>query len=259
MKPREHDLRKAFIRTRFSLSSSMFVAFSPARLDSFVISTLIASLLSSSLVTAGPTPRAAWNNLARDAATLRKFAETAASEPQNIIESWRGADLCSWKGITCAEHPQGYQALAGIDFNGFKLGFNFRVKDLFDKLLDLTFFRANSNDFTGTVPDDSKLEYPYELGLSNDNLTGNFQISVLAAPPTFLDLRSNQLQGLLPDELFSKTDMDIIFLNDNNFSGAISEAGNISTVYITLDNNNFDGPIPKSFGIVEFLKKVLFL
>ncbi|KAF2173386.1 hypothetical protein M409DRAFT_48371 [Zasmidium cellare ATCC 36951] len=225
----------------------------------FVFKTLISSLLSSGLVTAGPTPRATWDNLARDAATLKKFGETVTSDPQGIIESWTGTDVCSWKGITCAEHPDGYQAVAGIDFNGYNLGANLRVKDLLDKLLDLTFFHANSNDFTGTVPDVSRLEYLFELDLSNNHLTGNFPLSVLSAPLTFLDLRFNELQGELPDDLFTKTDMDTIFLNDNNFSGKIPEAGNISTLYITLANNKFEGSIPASFANIEGLKEVLFL
>lgn len=225
----------------------------------FVLKTFFLSLLSTCLVEAGPTPRATWNNLARDAATLKKFAETVTSDPQGITQNWTGTDVCSWKGIVCDQTPEGYQAVAGIDFNGFNLAANLRLKDLLDKLLDLAFFHANTNDFTGTVPDVSKLKYLYELDLSNNHLTGNFPTGVLEAPLTFLDLRFNRLQGELPDELFTKTDMDVIFLNDNEFSGTIPEAGNISTMYITLANNKFEGEIPKSFGNIKGLKEILLL
>lgn len=51
----------------------------------------------------------------------------------------------------------------------------------------------------------------------------------------------------------------VIFLNDNNFSGAIPEFGNISTLYITLANNKFTGPIPASIANVASLQEILLL
>lgn len=46
---------------------------------------------------------------------------------------------------------------------------------------------------------------------------------------------------------------------DNLFSGPLPEAGPISTLYITLANNQFTGPIPESFGSIKGLKEILFL
>lgn len=224
-----------------------------------VLQSLFIALLSGSVAKAEPTPRATWNHLARDAATLKEFAGTVTSDPQNIISNWTGTDVCSWKGVSCGEHPDGYQAVAGIDFNAFKLGSNLRLQDLLDKLTDLAFFHANTNDFTGTIPDVSALTELYEIDLSNNHLTGNFPTTVLSANLSFLDLRYNKLQGSLPDDLFTATDLETIFLNNNEFSGSIPEAGSIGAKYITLANNKFEGSIPASFGNLASLKEVLFL
>lgn len=127
------------------------------------------------------------------------------------------------------------------------------------ELLDITFFHANSNGFTGSIPDVSRLMCLYEIDLSNNFLSGEFPTTVLDAPLTFLDLRFNKLEGELPKELFTKTDMDVIFLNNNLLSGEIPPTGNISTLYITLANNEFTGKIPADLANNKGLKEILLL
>lgn len=245
-------------------------------MSSFIRSSILLALAAS--VQAFPARRATEDHLVRDLRTLTKFAQTVTLDPNGTAATWTGTDVCAFEGITCADHPDGYRAVSGIDINGAELGENLVLDGLLDKLTDLTFFHANTNGFVGTVPgnvikahrsiadfmltcriDVSKLEFLFELDLSNNQLSGPFPNDVLVAPLTFLDLRFNSFSGELPPALFQSTDMDVIFLNDNQFSGVLPDFGNISTKYITLANNQFTGPIPVSIANVSGLKEILLL
>lgn len=224
------------------------------------VSALLFSALS--LINAAPAGPSPVDNLARDRATLQTFLKTLSPNSNNLAANWTGTDVCRWDGITCAERPDGVKAVAGIDFNQFQLTSSsgeLPLTGLLDKLLDITFFHANSNGFTGSVPDVSALKYLYELDFSNNKLSGPFPKSVFGAPLTILDLRFNNFDGPLPQEIFTQTEMDLIFLNDNKFSGPIPETGNIKTIYITLANNQLTGPIPTSLAKNKSLKELLLL
>ncbi|CAK1363057.1 unnamed protein product [Cercospora beticola] len=225
-------------------------------------SLLLAALSASTsfLAQAAPAARRQEDNLARDLATLKAFAETITEDPQNIKANWTAAgdDVCQWAGVTCAERPDGVLAVAGIDFNNYEFGPALRADLILDKLLDITFFHANSNSFTGTLPDVSALKYLYEVDFSNNRLSGMFPLEILNAPLTFLDLRFNNFIRELPEKLFQMTDLTVIFLNNNAFSGPIPDIGpTFNTSYITLANNNLTGPIPDSWANNQALTELL--
>lgn len=81
-------------------------------------SLLLAALSASTsfFAQAAPAARRQEDNLARDLATLKAFAETITEDPQNIKANWTAAgdDVCQWAGVTCAERPDGVLAVAGI-------------------------------------------------------------------------------------------------------------------------------------------------
>jgi Leucine-rich repeat (LRR) protein len=58
---------------------------------------------------------------------------------------------------------------------------------------------ANSNNFTGTIPDLTKLVNLYEIDVSNNQLSGLFPKHVLDVPLlSFLDLRYNvSIMGMI--------------------------------------------------------------
>lgn len=146
----------------------------------FFTSALVAALATASLVQAAPAAKSSQKasakktstdgpNLARDLATLQAFAQTITSDPQGIKHNWTAAgnDVCSFGGVTCAQHPGGYIAVAGIgelctkvaiidfcqansatDFNGYKLGANLRLDGLMNRLTDLTFFHGKCPRFS---------------------------------------------------------------------------------------------------------------
>ncbi|XP_016650445.1 PREDICTED: leucine-rich repeat extensin-like protein 3 [Prunus mume] len=197
---------------------------------------------------------------------FKNFRPLIKDDPKNYKKSWRGRDVCKYKGVVCAIHPDYKQrAVAGLDINGALFGgYNAKLPldGFLDKLEDLAFFHANSNNFTGFVPKDVyKLKFFYELDLSNNKLIGGFPNEVLAATNlTFLDLRFNSFAGSVTPEVF-KLDVDVLFLNNNNFNQKIPDnLGSSPAHYFTFANNKFTGPIPRSIGqACKTLFEVLFL
>lgn len=165
--------------------------------------------------------------LLRDLDTAKAFAR-GVSGPSQVLANWTraGQDLCAWDGYFCEVNPATNQnALASIDFNGVKLEGRLNLGGYLDTFLDLALFHANSNGFTGSVPDLGGLKYLYELDLSNNKLSGTFPSGVLSASGlVFLDLRFNKLTGALPTNLSTKIPtLEYLLLNNNQFSGNVPE------------------------------------
>uniref|UniRef100_A0A0E0DFV6 Leucine-rich repeat-containing N-terminal plant-type domain-containing protein n=1 Tax=Oryza meridionalis TaxID=40149 RepID=A0A0E0DFV6_9ORYZ len=196
---------------------------------------------------------------------IQKFRKTVTCDPQDIISSWSGADLCStYKGFFCERPPNiTDRTIASVDFNGYNLQAS-SLKEFVDALPDLALFHANSNNFGGAVPDLSRLQYFYELDLSNNKLSpATFPTDVLKLKnATFVDIRFNSFYGELPGGVFcSFPQVQAIFVNNNQFSGNLPDnIGDSPVNYLSLANNNFTGQIPKSIArMANTLFEVLFL
>ncbi|KXT03378.1 hypothetical protein AC578_3987 [Pseudocercospora eumusae] len=228
-------------------------------MPSFTLSSaVLLGWISSTAYAAPPVGLPQGDNLLRDRATLQAFAKTITSDPDgNITKTYGGPNVCDFAGVTCDTTPDGYEAVAGIDYNQYHIGSNLRLTGLLDKLVDLSFLHANTNDFVGTIPDVSNLQYLSEIDLSNNRLNGLFPKKIFAAPLTFLDLRFNSFSGPLPKDLFNDKDMDVLFLNDNKFTGPIPETTTANVTYVTLANNLLTGSIPASLANNVGLKEIL--
>ncbi|XP_045792461.1 leucine-rich repeat extensin-like protein 4 isoform X2 [Trifolium pratense] len=169
---------------------------------------------------------------------LQTWKSSITHDPLKILDSWVGSNVCSYKGIFCANPENGIASttasasvvVAGIDLNHANLKGTF-VKEL-SLLTDMTLLHLNSNRFSGTVPENFKdLVSLQELDLSS-----------------------------LPQELFNKN-LDAIFLNNNQFEGEIpTNLGNSPASVINLANNKLSGNIPASFGFMgSKIKEILFL
>ncbi|PQQ08343.1 uncharacterized protein Pyn_16467 [Prunus yedoensis var. nudiflora] len=152
------------------------------------------------------------------------------------------------KGFTCAVVPDLKKlAVIGVSFNGALFGgFNNRLplNGFIDRLEDLVFFHANSNNFTGTVPrGTARHRFFYELDLSNNKLTGGFPNETLGATNlTFLDLRFNSFNATVPPKRLP------------------ANLGSTPAHYLTFANNKFVGSIPTSIRQARnTLYEVLFL
>uniref|UniRef100_A0A0A9BM35 Leucine-rich repeat-containing N-terminal plant-type domain-containing protein n=1 Tax=Arundo donax TaxID=35708 RepID=A0A0A9BM35_ARUDO len=170
-----------------------------------------------------------------------------------------------YKGFYCDNLPglpktNATLTVASIDFNGYGLCAP-SLTGFVDAFPDLALFHANSNNFTGNVPDLSALPYFYELDLSNNNFSGGFPDTVVPLGGlAFLDLRFNRFAGTVPPPVFGLS-VEALFLNNNGFSGSIPESlGSTRAQYLVVANNQFTGPIPRSiYNTSGSLSEVLFL
>ncbi|KAG1363944.1 putative leucine-rich repeat extensin-like protein 4 [Cocos nucifera] len=193
---------------------------------------------------------------------IQRFKNTITCDPYNVTRTWFGYLPCTYQGFYCDTPPDspGTPTIASIDFNGFHLCAP-TIAGFIDQLPDLALFHANSNNFTGTIPDLTGLKYFYELDVSNNNMSGPFPTDVLPlANLTFLDLRFNLFAGSVPPSIFT-LDLDVLFLNNNFFNQFLpANLGSTRVAYLTLANNGFTGPIPRSISYAgSTLLEVLFL
>lgn len=196
---------------------------------------------------------------------LQAWKSAITEDPLGILTNWVGENVCSYKGVFCAEaqdamgNPIG-QVIAGIDLNHGNL--KGTLVNQLSLLTDLSLLHLNSNRFTGTVPYSFKdLSSLTELDLSNNHFSGPFPTPTLLIPNLlYLDLRFNDFSGQIPQDIFNRK-LDAIFLNNNLFDGEIpSNLGNSPASVINLANNRFSGNIPFSFGYIgPRLKEILFL
>ncbi|XP_059432394.1 leucine-rich repeat extensin-like protein 6 [Corylus avellana] len=216
----------------------------------------------------GPAPSASGSpvsKLERAYTALQAWKSAIKEDPMGILDTWVGSDVCSYKGVFCADSQDEMDAspdpvVAGIDLNHANLQGTL-VKEL-SFLTDISLFHLNSNRFSGTVPDTfTDLSSLQELDLSNNLFSGPFPAATLYIPNlVYLDIRFNKFSGPLPEDLFNKQ-LDALFLNNNQFEGELPQnLGNSPASVINLANNMFTGNIPASFGFMgSKLKEILFL
>ncbi|XP_030472569.2 uncharacterized protein At4g06744-like [Syzygium oleosum] len=194
---------------------------------------------------------------------IQKFKNTISADPLGITNSWVGPDICHYQGFYCDNPPDNLTAtaLAAVDFNGYHLGAP-TLEGFVDQLPDLAIFHANSNNFSGVIPQKiAQLPYFYELDVSNNNFSGAFPASVFGITNlSFLDIRFNAFTGSVPLQVF-KQSLDVLYINNNKFMQKIPiDFGSTRVLYLTLANNKFTGPIPRSIGNASStLIEVLFL
>lgn len=219
--------------------------------------------------TSNPAPSSSPSqDFTTEYSALQAFKSAITDDPNGLLSTWSGPNVCSYKGIFCFIPQDSYsdsfsshqQAVLAIDLNHANLkGSLARELSL---LSHLSILHLNSNRFSGPVPDSlQNLQYLTELDLSNNQFSGTFPASTLFIPNLlYLDLRFNSFSGEIPDEVFERN-LDAIFLNNNQFEGQIPMSLWASSAsVITLANNMLSGPIPASFGYAgSNLKEILFL
>ncbi|KAK3420552.1 hypothetical protein EUGRSUZ_G01385 [Eucalyptus grandis] len=134
---------------------------------------------------------------------IQQFKNTVTADPSGITNSWVGPGICNYTGFYCDNPPDNLTAtaLAGIDFNGYHLGAP-TLEGFLDQLPDLAIFHANSNNFSGVIPQKiAQLPYFYELDVSNNNFSGAFPAAVFGVNLSFLDIRFNSFTGSVPPQV----------------------------------------------------------
>ncbi|WOK92620.1 hypothetical protein Cni_G01311 [Canna indica] len=193
---------------------------------------------------------------------IQRFKRTITCDPFGVTRTWVGPRPCTYRGFYCEAPPDSptTPTIASVDFNGFRLCAP-TLEGFIDQLHDLAIFHANSNNFSGAIPDLSGLRYFYEIDLSNNIHAGSFPTTLLPlANLTFLDIRFNGYAGAINPNVFLLT-LGVLFLNNNFFNQPLPDTlGRTPAAYLTLANNGFTGPIPRSIGNTSnTLLEVLFL
>ena len=210
----------------------------------------------------GSTP----SSLSSAYTALQTWKSAITDDPLKVLSSWVGPNVCSYRGVFCADPDQDYGSgqfgpvVAGIDLNRANLQ-GVLVKEL-SVLTDLSLLHLSGNRFSGTVPESFRYLFNLkELDLSNNHFSGPFPTVTLLIPNLiYLDIRYNNFAGPIPDDLFNKG-LDAIIINNNQFDGELpSNLGNSPASVINLANNKFSGNIPTSFGYMNpRVKEILFL
>lgn len=88
------------------------------------------------------------------------------------------------------------------------------------------------------------------INLWQNNLIGTIPREIASLNLTTLDFLSNKLQGSIPHELYTLTDISYLNLGYNDFTGTIaSELGAMDKLtYLMIDNNDMTGTIPPELG-----------
>lgn len=194
---------------------------------------------------------------------IQNIKNSITSDPLNITHTWVGSDICNYTGFYC-DHPpynESVTAVASIDFNGFGLEAP-TLEGFIDQLPDLALFHANSNKFSGALPEKlATLPFLYELDMSNNKFSGPFPQEILRMSGlSFLDIRYNFFSGSIPPQIFL-LNLDVLFLNNDDFIRTLPDTlGSTPSRYLSLANSHFTGPIPSSIGNASStLQEVLFM
>lgn len=98
------------------------------------------------------------------------------------------------------------------------------------------------------------------LNLTSNNIHGVLPDELFTAflKMTVLDLHENELAGTLGRELANMVELEDLFLNGNSFEGQLPD--NIGALRklqnLNVHDNGFDGPIPASVGELENLREL---
>uniref|UniRef100_A0A2N9ETU5 Leucine-rich repeat-containing N-terminal plant-type domain-containing protein n=1 Tax=Fagus sylvatica TaxID=28930 RepID=A0A2N9ETU5_FAGSY len=184
---------------------------------------------------------------------LRQFQRKVKDDPFGCIKNLKLSDkqpLEVCKNNTrfkCAIFPKDKKkAIAGIDFNGCKLtGYNnhLPLSDFLEKIEDITFFHANSNNFR---PDSTPIVHTRRGRTLHQYLPDNLG----STPALYLTFANNNFTGPIPKSIgqASITLVEVLFLG-NFLTGCLPyEIGYLKNATVfDVSYNQLIGPIPLSF------------
>jgi len=151
-----------------------------------------------------------------------------------------------WPGVTCE-----YGRVISLKISG---------KKKYGSCCGKTLLPNKSCVLKGEIPSQIKyLKYLQELSLDNHLITGKLPPIGELKNLIVLQLSLNNIDGTLPEGLYSLKNLKILDINDNNFAGTIHY--NIekmkSLELVSIYNNKFNGEIP--WTSVATLKRLYIL
>jgi Leucine-rich repeat (LRR) protein len=145
--------------------------------------------------------------------------------------------------------------LQHIDFA--RNSFHGEIPSILGQLPQLASLNLENNHFNGTINRLMGVNSFKYLRLGNNNITGELSTDLLESWPVIeeLDVSSNQLIGILPNNLFDMAPLRIIDLHDNTFDGSIpiSTTAESSLEFLSLSQNRLSGPVTSSISLLSKL------
>ncbi|XP_059064880.1 receptor-like protein 18 [Cryptomeria japonica] len=116
----------------------------------------------------------------------------------------------------------------------------------------------SNNSLFGNIPDWlGMLPSLGSLNLSYNNLQGHVPSNLMKKYLQNVDLHSNMLQGALPFSSVPTSNMELLDLSQNRFTGFISmDIGNLLPAirFLSFSANDLSGDIPSSVGLLQYLE-----
>lgn len=211
-----------------------------------------------------------------DVYALQNLFISMESGTQLLGWSSNGSDPCgdSWGGVTCLNQAVTEIHLSGLNLTG-SLGYRL------DQLTSLTILDLSNNQLSGGLP----YQLPpnvQQLNLGNNNFSGgsgSFPYSFMGMTHMTslnlshnqffgnigdvfwhlqnlitLDLSFNKFVGELPQSFSNLSVLSVMYLQNNELSGDLNLLANLPLQDLNVENNQFSGWIPSTFGSIPDLK-----
>ncbi|KAL0354410.1 UNVERIFIED_CONTAM: protein STRUBBELIG-RECEPTOR FAMILY 7 [Sesamum radiatum] len=175
-----------------------------------------------------------------DASTLN-IMYTSLNSPQQLT-NWKpnGGDPCgeSWKGVTCSGSKVTEIKIPGLSLTG-NMGYQL------DRLTSVTTFDISNNNLGNQIP----FQLPpnvQRLNLAGNGFNGGLPYSIsLMTSLRYLDFSFNSLTDNLPQSFQSLTNINDMYLQNNQFTGTLDVLANLPLQNLNVENNHFTGWIPE--------------
>ncbi|CAI0415796.1 unnamed protein product [Linum tenue] len=181
-----------------------------------------------------------------DALALLQLKASLTGDPLQITSSWNSSThFCQWRGILCGRK---HQRVTVLNLQSLQLS-----GTLSPYIGNLTFLRRLylfNNTLAGTIPSEiGRLRRLEELYLTNNSFSGEI-------PPSISRCSYNRLEGNLPPEIGSLSNLRIFSVRRNSLAGAIPPSyGNLSSLReFRAGSNDFSGRIPDELGQLKSLE-----
>ncbi|GLJ34366.1 hypothetical protein SUGI_0690990 [Cryptomeria japonica] len=209
------------------------------------------------------------------------------SEWQNTPPNWIGADPCGsmWNGVNCTGPHVTSLNLSNMNLSGtlpsdigsliglrsidisYNKGIKGEIPSSIGYLINLEFFLAIGCGLTGQIPYElGNLKRLSFLALNSNKLSGHIPPSLGGLGNLYwLDLSDNDLIGKLPVSNSHESGLDKLFnakhfhLGKNQLTGPIPPEifhCRMQLIHLLFDNNNLEGKIPSTLGLVNTLEIV---
>ncbi|KAL0326338.1 UNVERIFIED_CONTAM: Receptor protein-tyrosine kinase CEPR2 [Sesamum radiatum] len=121
-------------------------------------------------------------------------------------------------------------------------------------LKKLTVFHLFKNNFSGEIPAGfGDMQHLNAISLYRNSFTGEFPQNLGR-----LRISQNQLDGMIPDGIWSLPNVQVIDVSDNYFTGGISPGigAALQLNELMLSNNRFSGELPREIGRLTQLERI---